>query len=185
MESKLEAYRLRKRRQQKYEQFKGVLQRMLSFGSGARTDRDKEDHIIDVPVTKLEDIPLEKDSQLSDIISSSDENDVSSAPGSNAEEANTTPPIDHHKEYINYTLKTCYFLFWATCFVIAIELQFGIVFLMLSALFGLYFNTRTGPKPKHEPSAYSVFNKNCESIDGTLKAEQFEREIRYGASSVR
>lgn len=28
-------------------------------------------------------------------------------------------------------------------------------------------------------SAYSVFNENCERIDGTLSAEQFEREIGY------
>lgn len=49
----------------------------------------------------------------------------------------------------------------------------------------MYLNTRTGPKRKHEISAYSVFNKNCESIPGTLKAEQFEREMRYGAGSVR
>ena len=32
---------------------------------------------------------------------------------------------------------------------------------------------------KDEPSAYSVFNPNCESIDGTLTAEQFENEIRH------
>ncbi|GJQ78326.1 hypothetical protein Trydic_g22161 [Trypoxylus dichotomus] len=32
----------------------------------------------------------------------------------------------------------------------------------------------------NEISAYSVFNKGCKSIDGTLKAEQFEREIRFG-----
>lgn len=56
---------------------------------------------------------------------------------------------------------------------------------MFSALLGIYFNTRTEPKKRNEMSAYSVFNKNCESIDGTLKAEQFEREIRYGSGSVR
>lgn len=49
----------------------------------------------------------------------------------------------------------------------------------------MYLNTRTRPKKKNEISAYSVFNKNCESIPGTLKAEQFEREMRYGASAVR
>ncbi|CAH2045007.1 unnamed protein product, partial [Iphiclides podalirius] len=43
----------------------------------------------------------------------------------------------------------------------------------------------TRPKKRGEVSAYSVFNENCTSIDGTLKAEQFEREIRYGPSSVR
>lgn len=78
-----------------------------------------------------------------------------------------------------------YVCFWLTCWAIAIEMKFGIVFLLLSALFGIYFNTRTGPKKRNEISAYSVFNKNCESIDGTLKAEQFEREIRYGPGSVR
>ena len=31
-----------------------------------------------------------------------------------------------------------------------------------------------------EASAYSVFNENCEAIDGTLTAQQFEREIRHG-----
>ncbi len=39
-------------------------------------------------------------------------------------------------------------------------------------------------RPRHEPSAYSVFNKDCESIDGTLTAEQFERELRYGPTNV-
>lgn len=90
--------------------------------------------------------------------------------------------MDKHWKYCLYLL---YFIFWATCYAIAIELQFGAVFLILSALLGVYFNTRTGPKPKNEISAYSVFNKNVESIDGTLKAEQFEREIRYGSMSVR
>lgn len=78
---------------------------------------------------------------------------------------------------LKYTLWTVYLAFWVTLYIIAIELQFGIVFLMLSALVAIYLNTRTGPKNRNEISAYSVFNKNCESIDGTLKAEQFEREI--------
>lgn len=72
------------------------------------------------------------------------------------------------------------FLTWASLYYFFIRAQFGIIYLLISALFGIYFNTRTGPKPEGEVSAYSVFNENCESIDGTLKAEQFEREIRYG-----
>lgn len=47
----------------------------------------------------------------------------------------------------------------------------------------MFWNTRK--KKPGEISAYSVFNEGCESIDGTLKAEQFEREIRYGAGSVK
>lgn len=74
---------------------------------------------------------------------------------------------------------------WATVYVIAIKFGFGVVYLLISALIGIYLNTRTTPKKAGEVSAYSVFNKGCHSIDGTLKAEQFEREIRYGASSVR
>lgn len=56
---------------------------------------------------------------------------------------------------------------------------------MFSALFAIYFNTRTGPKDPNEISAYSVFNKDLHSIDGTLKGEQFDKEIRYGPTSVR
>lgn len=88
-------------------------------------------------------------------------------------------------DWLKYTLRAVYFFFWATCYAIAIELKFGVVFLMFSALFGIYFNTRTTPKKKNEVSAYSVFNKDCKAIDGTIKAEQFENEIRHGFSSVR
>lgn len=79
---------------------------------------------------------------------------------------------------IDYLTYAVYFLFWATLYAIAIQLKFGVVYFMLSLLLGIYFlGTRTEPKLANEPSAYSVFNPNVESIDGTLKAEQFEREI--------
>ncbi|XP_023015494.2 SAYSVFN motif domain containing 1 [Leptinotarsa decemlineata] len=73
---------------------------------------------------------------------------------------------------------------WATLWYIFIKLQFGTVYFLTSGLVGIYLNTRTRPKVKGEVSAYSVFNKDCKSIDGTLKAEQFEREIRYGSAAV-
>ncbi|CAG9128313.1 hypothetical protein JYU34_018537 [Plutella xylostella] len=78
-----------------------------------------------------------------------------------------------------------YFITWLTLFIFFLKLQFGAVFFVLSCLIGIYLNTRTSPRKKGEVSAYSVFNENCVSIDGTLKAEQFEREIRYGPASVR
>ena len=31
-----------------------------------------------------------------------------------------------------------------------------------------------------EASAYSVFNENCEAIDGTFTAQQFEQNLRRG-----
>ncbi|KAF5294043.1 hypothetical protein FQR65_LT10946, partial [Abscondita terminalis] len=73
-----------------------------------------------------------------------------------------------------------YFILWITVYFIFIKLQFGLVYLVTSALVGIYLNTRTSKRKKNEISAYSVFNKNCKSIDGTLTAEQFEREIRMG-----
>lgn len=78
-----------------------------------------------------------------------------------------------------------YFILWALIYMIFINLQFGTVYFILSALIFMYLNTGTKPKKTGAVSAYSVFNKNCVSIDGTLKAEQFEREIMFGAGSVR
>lgn len=100
------------------------------------------------------------------------------------EENNVIVPVSDNT-YLKYFLWFLYFLFWSTCYAIAIELKFGTVFLIISALFGIYFNTRTSPRKQGEISAYSVFNENCQSIDGTLKAEQFEQEIRFGYASVR
>ncbi|KAM3960513.1 SAYSVFN motif domain containing 1 [Aphomia sociella] len=77
-----------------------------------------------------------------------------------------------------------YSLTWLTLYIFFLKIQFGAVFFVLSVLIGIYFNTRTRPKKKGEVSAYSVFNENCVSIDGTLKAEQLEREIMYGAGGV-
>lgn len=66
---------------------------------------------------------------------------------------------------------------------IAVQLEFGAVFFILSMLVIMWLNTRTKKKKQGEPSAYSVFNPNCEAIDGTIKPEQFEAELRYGAVS--
>lgn len=60
-------------------------------------------------------------------------------------------------------------------------MEFGAVYFGISGLYIIWANTRVGPKKRGEVSAYSVFNPGCEAIDGTLKPEQFEREIRYGA----
>ena len=81
--------------------------------------------------------------------------------------------------YVSIVKYSIWFLLWITLYVIFLKLQFGLVYLVVSALFGIYLNTRTRSKRPNEISAYSVFNKNCESIDGTLNAEQFERELLY------
>ncbi|XP_076226035.1 SAYSVFN motif domain containing 1 isoform X2 [Nomia melanderi] len=77
------------------------------------------------------------------------------------------------------------FLLWVILYVIAIEFEFGTVYLVLSMLIFIWINTHTRPKKPGELSAYSVFNPNCTAIEGTLEASQFEREIRYGIGYVR
>lgn len=76
-------------------------------------------------------------------------------------------------------------IIWLSLYMYFLQIQFGAVFFVVSVLIGICVNTRTTPKKRGEVSAYSVFNENCVSIDGTLKAEQFEKEIRYGAGTVR
>ncbi|KAH8383941.1 hypothetical protein KR009_011378 [Drosophila setifemur] len=174
-QEQLRNYRLQKKRQETVDNFKAKFRRFWMLGTGANKDTTIEvQQEPSTSTTKLEKI-------------SEDEAALSSENELWPEENVATNTDHHHKENntLKYILWGVYFLFWVTLYVIAIELKFGLVFLMFSALFGIYFNTRTGPKKGKELSAYSVFNKNCESIDGTLKAEQFEREIRYGSGSVR
>lgn len=74
-----------------------------------------------------------------------------------------------------------WFLLWG----VSIECGFGVVYVIVSGLFLMGYSLYGSKRARHEPSAYSVFNEGCESIDGTLTAEQFERELRYGPTNVR
>ena len=65
-----------------------------------------------------------------------------------------------------------------------IKCGFGAVFFIVSLICFVWVNTNTKPRELGVPSAYSVFNRNCERIDGTFTAEQFEKELRHGALSV-
>ncbi|KAG9470328.1 hypothetical protein GDO78_018128 [Eleutherodactylus coqui] len=72
------------------------------------------------------------------------------------------------------------FLLWLVLLGLFVELEFGLVYFVLSMFYWLYVGTRRpGLKKKGEKSAYSVFNPGCEAIEGTLTAEQFERELLY------
>lgn len=75
---------------------------------------------------------------------------------------------------------------WLLVWGFFIEVEFGAVYLVVSALAFIVLSLRGGKRrAPGELSAYSVFNKNLETIEGTLSAEQFEKELRYGPSSVR
>ena len=70
-----------------------------------------------------------------------------------------------------------------------IKLEFAAVFLATSGFALIYLNLGNEANKRGREdgrmSAYSVFNPGCESIDGTLTAQQFEREIRHGSGAVR
>uniref|UniRef100_A0A1B6JF81 SAYSvFN domain-containing protein n=1 Tax=Homalodisca liturata TaxID=320908 RepID=A0A1B6JF81_9HEMI len=93
-----------------------------------------------------------------------------------------TSSIDENQccDELTYSKISLYFSLWLILFSLAIYLEFGAVYFVISLMYIIWTNTRTGPKRRGEISAYSVFNPNCEAIDGTLKPEQFEKEIRYG-----
>ena len=79
--------------------------------------------------------------------------------------------------HFTVTLYCLYFILWIVLYLIAIQIEFGFVYFVMSGLIFVYFNTRTGPKMKGEVSAYSVFNTGCEAIEGTFKAEYFEKQL--------
>ncbi|XP_034945164.1 uncharacterized protein Saysd1 [Chelonus insularis] len=76
-----------------------------------------------------------------------------------------------------------YFLLWITLYIIALQLEFGAIYFIITALIFIWKNTRTSPKKKGEISAYSVFNPNCEPIQGSINLEQLEREMGYGVAT--
>ncbi|KAL1512654.1 hypothetical protein ABEB36_002213 [Hypothenemus hampei] len=130
-------------------------------------------------------LPTRQNSQESSSIMGSEDEDVSDS-------CLLMEPIEENLEVtepspswtvLDYVQCIILFLLWATVYVIFIQFQFGTVYLVVSAIIGMYLNTRTSPKKKNEISAYSVFNKNCESIDGTLDAEKMTRDMIYGGLS--
>ena len=89
-----------------------------------------------------------------------------------------------HHEGIFYSsrwLLTLKFLLWICLFAFFVQIEFGSVFFIISMLYIVYNSMTTGSRRKNELSAYSVFNRDCERLDGTLTAEQFESELKYGA----
>jgi hypothetical protein len=59
-------------------------------------------------------------------------------------------------------------IFWIVGLTIFILLQFGLVYLTISGLLAIFYNTRTRLKLIGEPSAYSVRNPQQEKIMGTF-----------------
>lgn len=82
-------------------------------------------------------------------------------------------------------LRTCLkVLLWVCFWGFFVQVGFGIVFFVASLFYFLYSSMESGTRRAWEPSAYSVFNENCEAIEGTLSGKQFEKELKFGAGSV-
>ena len=78
----------------------------------------------------------------------------------------------------NFLLKVA---LWTCLFFFFIQIGFGAVYFIVSMTFLMIYSMKNKRK-SYEPSAYSVFNKNFEKIDGTFTAEQFERQMIYGGA---
>ncbi|CAI9720913.1 Hypothetical predicted protein [Octopus vulgaris] len=116
-----------------------------------------------------------------------DENSMSTIPLEDDEEnvvseLKAEPPTNVTLSRALFILKI---ILWLILWGFFVEIGFGAVYFIASAFIFICKNTNTGSKKKTGPSAYSVFNPDCERLDGTFTAEQFEKELRYGSGSVK
>uniref|UniRef100_G3SU25 SAYSVFN motif domain containing 1 n=1 Tax=Loxodonta africana TaxID=9785 RepID=G3SU25_LOXAF len=87
------------------------------------------------------------------------------------------PPRHDRSFLINITVLKV--LLWLVLLGLFVELEFGLAYFILSLFYWMYVGTRSPEEKKAgEKSAYSVFNPGCEAIQGTLTAEQLERELQ-------
>ncbi|XP_053161161.1 SAYSvFN domain-containing protein 1 [Hemicordylus capensis] len=92
----------------------------------------------------------------------------------------TASPLPWWTHYFFMNVTFLKFLLWLVLLGLFVELEFGLPYFVLSMFYWIYIGTRgPGEKKNGERSAYSVFNPGCEAIQGTLTAEQFERELQY------
>ncbi|XP_037093307.1 SAYSvFN domain-containing protein 1-like isoform X2 [Pollicipes pollicipes] len=157
MEAKLEAYRAEKRRQREAEKRKEWLSEVYRATTGLiRRNRPAQYEPSVMPG------PLE---------------DQARAPATDQ-----TPPSA--SSWLDRAILVCKVGLYLTLFAISCHFQFGAAFVVVTAIPIIYFSTGTRGRRPDEASAYSVFNPDCEAIDGTLTGEQFQREIMYGPGAT-
>ena len=116
---------------------------------------------------------------------------MSSNAGKDGEEANDEelpnqiePDLFHSGsigERIQLFLQSVYVwwtMAWLCGYILAIRFGWGAVYFSLSVLLVIWKSlSRSRRRKRGERSAYSVFNENCERIEGTLDAEQLQRQM--------
>ncbi|GIX83476.1 SAYSvFN domain-containing protein [Caerostris darwini] len=87
-------------------------------------------------------------------------------------------------DYLETTMVVLKIVLWCLLMTLFVLLEFGAVFFVVSVFYVMFTNFRKTSKSPNELSAYSVFNPNCEAIKGTLTAQQFENEIKFGIGGL-
>ncbi|XP_072929730.1 uncharacterized protein Saysd1 [Epargyreus clarus] len=189
MEAKLKEYRARRRREEfvekTTEKFENTKRRFIDFYK--KMIKIDVDHVHVTPV--FTEVPAQQLPKKKHFLDAEDDRDH----GKDREEQrliemnSETNDIEPEEEIPQESWKhfivkwSIYTVIWVTLYLYFISLQFGAVFFAISLLVGIYLNTGTRPKKRGEVSAYSVFNENCESIDGTLTPEKLQREMFFGS----
>ncbi|XP_015183463.1 PREDICTED: uncharacterized protein LOC107070099 [Polistes dominula] len=181
IKTKLEAYRRKKHREEMIESLKSSIKGILSWNENSNVNVRLSNDLSNEETEKLCQPVVEKTTKQK-VISKEKIEDLESADDVDNLEDDTEDNAQCH--LLSTIIYFLYFSLWIVLYIIAVQIEFGAVYFVISALVLICLNTRSRPRKKGEPSAYSVFNPNCEAIEGTLDASQFEREIRYGASSV-
>jgi hypothetical protein len=70
---------------------------------------------------------------------------------------------------------------WCVGWYFFIRIEFGSIYLIVSALIAIFTNLSSGDDSKSASklSAYSVFNRGATRIAGSMDAESFDREVRH------
>lgn len=155
-----------KKRLEAYRQQKELKRHPVPGKSEEEREKEEEEQHVTKEVTQLP-----QDSQSSKLVSEQ-------TPQSDPPKPSNAGPTSL---YVTLLKAVLWILLWG----FFIEVGFGSVFLVTSLLFFIIVSLRGSRRKPWEPSAYSVFNRNFEAIEGTLSAEQFERELRYGPLSVK
>lgn len=179
MKARLEAFRRKKQKEEMIEFLKSSAKNVLSWNGNSNTTLQE----------LRDDMSNQKAKLLCQYTEISNQRNALKEKIGNVEIANDIDCSEYETNNTNcsFLTKIVYLLYlalWAMLYIIAIEIEFGSVYFVVSILALICLNTRSRPKRDGEPSAYSVFNPNCEAIEGTLSASQFEQEIRYGALNI-
>ena len=140
--------------------------RKILFSRGVKPNKHQSKYLNARFITEFARIKLLTSFQAEEYINQSDSEDDVAPSASN-----------DNIQWLIFGLKVALSI---TLYLLCLKLEIGALFVIVFAFYIILSNLSNRRKKHSEPSAYSVFNPNCEAIDGTINPEQFEKEIRYG-----